>query len=578
MLKGFIKYIRPHRKLFFLDLFCALLVGVADEFMPMMVRQMINTYVPNQNWQMMVRICIALVAIYLLKLGLNLIINYWGHVFGIRLQADMRRDLFAHIETLQIAYFDTHKTGVIMSRITNDLQEISEMAHHGPENIFTSAVMLTLSAILLARINAGLTIIVYCTLPLAVLFVMLIRGKQLHAFEMNRIKIGEINADVETSVAGIRVTKAYSGITKELKKFNQANGEYQASASKAYKYLALFNSGMIFFTDLMYVVVIIVGGMFFFQGKINSGDFVAYLLYISMFLTPIKKLVDTFEQIVQGATGYKRFNELMQIPGEQDDEGASDAGCLAGDIAFNDVSFHYGKNEEDENDEKEQVISHLNLHIKKGKTVALVGPSGGGKSTICNLIPRFYEIDCGSITIDGRNIRTMTRESLRRNIGIVAQDVFLFNGTIAENIAYGTDHADIEDVISAAKKAKIHDYIIRLPNGYETNVGERGLRLSGGQRQRISIARVFLKNPQILILDEATSALDNATEMQIQSSLDELSEGRTVLVVAHRLSTVRNANEIIVLTAQGIQERGTSQELLKQKGIYWHLYQYQLPR
>jgi ATP-binding cassette subfamily B protein len=575
MLKGFAKYIRPHRGLFFLDLFCALLVGVADEFMPMMVRQMINTYVPDQNWQMMVRICIALAAIYLVKLGLNLIINYWGHIFGIRLQADMRRDLFAHIETLPVSYFDTHKTGAIMSRITNDLQEISEMAHHGPENIFTSAVMLVLSAILLARINAELTIIVYCTLPLAILFVMLIRGRQLHAFEMNRIKIGEINADVETSVAGIRVTKAYSGIDKELKKFNHANGEYQASASKAYKYLALFNSGMIFFTDLMYVVVIIVGGMFFFQGKINSGDFVAYLLYISMFLTPIKKLVDTFEQIVQGATGYKRFNELMHVPGEQDDEGASDAGCLAGDIAFNDVSFHYGEKEEDEDDEKEQVISHLDLHIKKGETVALVGPSGGGKSTICNLIPRFYEIDGGSITIDGRDIRTMTRSSLRRNIGIVAQDVFLFNGTIAENIAYGTDHASMDDVILAAKKAKIHDYIVSLPNGYETNVGERGLRLSGGQRQRISIARVFLKNPQILILDEATSALDNATEMQIQTSLDELSEGRTVLVVAHRLSTIRNANEIVVLTSQGIQERGTSQQLLEQKGIYWHLYQYQ---
>lgn len=577
MLRGFSKYVFRHKGLFFLDLFCALLVGTVDEFMPMMVRQMINTYVPEQNWAMMVRICIALVTIYIVKLCLNLIINYWGHIFGVKLQADMRKDLFAHIETLPVSYFDTHKTGAIMSRITNDLQEISEMAHHGPENILTSFVMLTISAVLLARINIELTLIVYCTLPVAVIFVMLIRGKQLHAFEMNRVKIGEINADVETSVAGVRVTKAYAGTEKELKKFNHANGEYQASATKAYKYLAIFNSGMIFFTDVMYVIVVIVGGLFFFQGKINSGDFVAYLLYISMFLTPIKKLVDTYEQILQGATGYKRFNELMHVPGEQDDPGAQDAGVLDGDICFSDVSFHYGeKNENDE--ETEQVISHLNMHIKRGETVALVGPSGGGKSTICNLIPRFYEIDSGSITIDGKDIRTMTRESLRRNVGIVAQDVFLFNGTIAENIAYGMDHATKEDVIMAAQKARIHEYIMTLPNGYETNVGERGLRLSGGQRQRISIARVFLKNPEILILDEATSALDNATEMQIQESLDELSKGRTVLVVAHRLSTIRNANEIVVLTSQGIQERGTSQQLLEQKGIYWHLYQYQFAK
>jgi ATP-binding cassette subfamily B protein len=574
MIKGFAHYIKPHRMLFFIDLFCALLVGVADEFMPMMVRQMINTYVPDQNWQMMVRICIALAAIYLIKLGLNLIINYWGHIFGIRLQADMRRDLFAHIETLPVSYFDTHKTGAIMSRITNDLQEISEMAHHGPENIFTSIVMLVVSAVLLGRINMELTLIVYCTLPLAVIFVMMIRGKQMHASIMKRVRISEINADVETSIAGVRVTKAYDGTKKELKKFNKANEVYQSAAVTAYKYLALFNSGMIFFTDLMYVVVIIIGGMFFFNGKLNAGDFVAYLLYISMFLTPIKKLVDTFEQIIQGATGYKRFRELMDVPGEKDDEGAVDAGKLQGDISFNDVSFHYGEKTDDDKIQ-EQVISHLNMHINKGETVALVGPSGGGKSTICNLIPRFYEIDSGSITIDGKDIRKMTRESLRRNIGIVAQDVFLFNGTIAENIAYGSQDASEEDIVSAAKKARIHDYIMSLPNGYETAVGERGLRLSGGQRQRISIARVFLKNPEILILDEATSALDNETEMQIQKSLDELAEGRTVLVVAHRLSTIKNANEIIVLTSEGIQERGTAEELLNQKGIYWHLYQYQ---
>jgi ATP-binding cassette subfamily B protein len=576
MLKGIIKYVKPHKKLFILDLICAVFVGLADEFMPMVVRQMINQYVPDQNWQMMVRMCIVLVVIYVIKLILNLVINYWGHIFGVLLQADMRRDLFDHIETLPVSFFDTHKTGSIMSRITNDLQEISEMAHHGSENLFTCTVMLIASAILLADINGELTLIIYCTLPLAVLFVIVIRKKQLDAFEKTRVKIGEINADVETSIAGVRVTKAYAGTQREMDKFNAVNEDYKQARGKAYQYLALFNSGMVFFTDLMYVVVIIIGGNFFFQGKINAGDFVAYLLYISMFITPIKKLVDTYEQIAEGSTGYKRFMDLMAVPGEQDDPDARDVGRLDGDIAFNDVSFHYGEKEDGE--DHEQVIDHLNMHIQKGHTVALVGPSGGGKSTICNLIPRFYEVDSGSIQIDGMDIRKMTRQSLRRNIGIVAQDVFLFNGTIRENIAYGNPDASEEQVIEAAKKARIHDYILTLPEGYETSVGERGLRLSGGQRQRISIARVFLKNPQILILDEATSALDNATEMQIQESLEELAKGRTVLVVAHRLSTIRNADEIIVLTADGIQERGTSEQLLNAKGMYWQLYEYQFQK
>lgn len=573
MLKDFLKYSHPHRKLFYLDLACAFLVGLADEFMPLIVRRMINQYVPDHNWQMMVRWSIALLAIYLIKLGLNLIINYWGHIFGVRLQADMRRDLFAHIETLPVSYFDVHKTGSIMSRITNDLQEISEMAHHGPENIFICTVMLVVSAVLLGRISPTLTLIVYCTLPLAVLFAVLTRKKQLAAFERTRIKIAEINADVETSIAGVRVTKAYAGTDRELEKFDAANGEYKQARRTAYRYLALFNSGMIFFTDMMYVVVIIFGGMFYFQGRINSGDFVAYLLYISMFLTPIKKLVDTYEQIVEGASGFRRFEELMSIPGERDDPGAREAGRLRGNIAFEDVSFHYESQEEGSS--SAEVISHLNLSIRAGETMALVGPSGGGKTTICNLIPRFYEIDAGRITIDGIDIRSLTRESLRRNIGIVAQDVFLFNGTIAENIAYGCPDASQEEIMAAARKAEIHDYIMTLPEQYETNVGERGLKLSGGQRQRISIARVFLKNPQILILDEATSALDNATEVQIQKSLEELSRGRTVLVVAHRLSTIRHADEIIFMTAHGIMERGTSEQLLAAKGLYWQLYQYQ---
>lgn len=490
---------------------------------------------------------------------------------GVRLQADMRRDLFQHIESLPVSFFDENKTGSIMSRITNDLQEISEMAHHGPENIFTSAVMLTVSAVMLGRINLKLTIIVYAFLPVAVLFVILIRKGQMAAFRQNRVEIGEINGETETSIAGIRVTKAYGGTEGEMEKFDRTNLRYVEARKRSYKYLALFNSGMTFFTDMMYVVVVIFGGRMFFAGSINSGDFVAYLLYISMFLTPIKKLVETYEQIADGISGYERFEEIMNIPSEKDDPGAVEVRRLKGDISFEDVSFHYQTQEAS----GRKVISHMNLHIPAGHTVGLAGPSGGGKTTICNLIPRFYEIDSGTIRIDGIDIRHMTRASLRRNIGIVAQDVFLFNGTIRENIAYGNPDATDEEIIEAAKKAEIHEDIMAMPDGYDTNVGERGVHLSGGQRQRISIARVFLKNPQILILDEATSALDNATEMQIQKSLDELAKGRTVLVVAHRLSTIRKADEIIMVSSEGIKERGTSEELLAKHGLYWQLYEYQ---
>ncbi|MCI6745983.1 MAG: ABC transporter ATP-binding protein/permease [Anaerolactibacter massiliensis] len=571
MLKRFAAYFRPHRRLFFLDLACAFLVGLADEFMPLIVRNMINQYVPDRNWNMMVRWSFALLGIYLLKLLLNLIINYWGHIMGVRLQADMRRDLFQHIESLPVSFFDENKTGSIMSRITNDLQEISEMAHHGPENIFTSAVMLTVSAVMLGRINLKLTIIVYAFLPVAVLFVILIRKGQMAAFRQNRVEIGEINGETETSIAGIRVTKAYGGTEGEMEKFDRTNLRYVEARKRSYKYLALFNSGMTFFTDMMYVVVVIFGGRMFFAGSINSGDFVAYLLYISMFLTPIKKLVETYEQIADGISGYERFEEIMNIPSEKDDPGAVEVRRLKGDISFEDVSFHYQTQEAS----GRKVISHMNLHIPAGHTVGLAGPSGGGKTTICNLIPRFYEIDSGTIRIDGIDIRHMTRASLRRNIGIVAQDVFLFNGTIRENIAYGNPDATDEEIIEAAKKAEIHEDIMAMPDGYDTNVGERGVHLSGGQRQRISIARVFLKNPQILILDEATSALDNATEMQIQKSLDELAKGRTVLVVAHRLSTIRKADEIIMVSSEGIKERGTSEELLAKHGLYWQLYEYQ---
>ncbi len=572
MLKRFMKYIKPHMTLFVLDLVCAFFVGLADTFMPMIVRRMINQYVPDRNYQMMLRWCIALAAIYSIKYVLNLVIMYWGHVFGVKIQADMRKEIFEHVQNLPVAYFDTHKTGTIMSRIVNDLQEISEMAHHAPENIFIILVSFVVSAIMLGRINVKLTCIIFATLPIALLVMVVLRKGQLDAFAENRKKIGEVNAEVETSIAGVRVTKAFTAREREIEKFDATNIAYVNARKRSYKYMALFNGTMDLFTDVIYLVVIVFGGLFFVRGEINSGDFVAYLLYISTFLNPIKKFVQTYEQIIEGMSGFERFCDLMDVPEEEDSENAVEVGKLEGDIRFHDVTFRYG----DESDPI--VINHLNLSVPKGHTVALVGPSGGGKSTICNLIPRFYELDSGEITIDDMDITTMTRKSLRKNIGIVAQDVFLFNGTVRDNIAYGNPGASDEEVIAAAKKAEIHDYIMQMPNGYDTNVGERGLRLSGGQRQRISIARVFLKNPEILILDEATSALDNATEMQIQKSLDELAKGRTVLVVAHRLSTIRNADDIIVLSDQGILEQGTSEELLAQKGVYYDLYQYQFSK
>ena len=568
MLKRLSAYFRPHMKLFVLDLACAFFVGLSDEFMPLIVRNMINIYVPQRNLAMMIRWSLILCAVYLCKFVLNMMIMYWGHIFGVRVQADMRRDIFRHIERLPVSYFDDHKTGSLMSRITNDLQEVSEMAHHGPENLFMSFVMLGVSAFMLGHISLRLTLIVYACLPLAVAFVIMIRKGQIEAFARTRKEVAEINGETETSIAGVRITKAYGGYQIEYDKFDKANARYVKARSRAYKYLALFNGGMTLFTDLMYVVVIIFGGRMFFDGALNGGDFTAYLLYISMFLTPIKKLVETYEQIVEGMSGVRRFEEIMNLPAEADDEGAADPGELSGMITFDNVSFHYPSADHEGPD----VISGLNLTVQAKETLGLVGQSGGGKTTICNLIPRFYEIDQGTIAIDGIDIRKMTRESLRRNIGIVSQDVFLFHGSVRENISYGKPDASLEEIMEAAKRADIHDDIMAMPDGYDTNVGERGVHLSGGQRQRISIARVFLKNPRILILDEATSALDNVTELSVQKSLDQLAEGRTVIVVAHRLSTLRHADHIAVITSKGIEEYGTKEELLALNGIYADLY------
>ncbi len=569
MLKRFAHYFKPHKKMFFLDLFCALIVAVCDLFYPMVAKDIINVYVPERNLRLLIVWSLVLLGIYLLKLGMNYIVAFFGHMVGVHIQADMRRDLFRHLEKLPFSYYDENKTGSIMSRLINDLFEVSELAHHGPEDLFLCIVMFIGSFIMLSTINIWLTLVVFAVLPFILYFAVRMRKSMSEAFRKSREQIAELNADIEASVSGMRVSRAYTAEAHEEKRFAEENVRYQAARELAYKAMGKFHSGMTFFTDFLYLVVLAAGGLFFFYGMIDTGEFAAYLLYISMFLSPIKRFVNFFEQLQEGMTGLGRFCEIMDIKPEEE---APDAKVLEnpqGHIRFDNVSFSYS-GEESAN---RMVIDNLTLDIPKGKTLALVGPSGGGKTTICNLIPRFYEISAGSITVDGYDIRSLTRHSLRKAIGIVSQDVFLFNGTVKENIAYGDFDANDDAIVEAAKKANIHDFIMTLPNGYDTNVGERGVKLSGGQKQRISIARVFLKNPPILILDEATSALDNATEMQIQSALELLSGGRTVVVVAHRLSTVQNADEIVFIDRTGIVERGSHDVLMAKDGAYRALYE-----
>lgn len=567
MIRRFIAYYKPHRKLFALDMLCALIVAVCDLFYPMITRNIINDYVPNRQIRLLVVWSAALLLIYLLKMGLNYFIQFYGHVVGVRMQADMRRDVFTHLQRLPFSYFDENKTGTIMSKIINDLMDVSELAHHGPEDLFVSTIMIIGSFIMLCTINVPLTLVVFATLPFVVLFAAKKRVKMSRAFTQTRVEVAEVNANLENAISGVRVSRAFTNTGHELDKFQVSNKAFQRAREFAYRAMAEFSSGTGFFTDFLNLVVMFIGGLFTFYGQISVGDYVAYLLFVGMFLSPIKKLIAFVEQYQSGMTGFKRFVELMDTPPEPAVPGEQDAILLQGDIRFEDVSFAYN--------EGGQVLRHLNLHIRKGTTTALVGPSGGGKTTLCHLIPRFYDLSEGRILIDGIDLTQISREAVRRNVGIVQQDVFLFTGTIRENIAYGRLGATDEEIADAAKKANIHDYILSLPDGYDTYIGERGVKLSGGQKQRISIARVFLKNPPILILDEATSALDNVTEGLIQKALDELTRGRTTLVVAHRLSTIQNADEIVVLTDRGIEEQGSHRRLLAQGGIYAELYHLQ---
>lgn len=569
-IRRFAKYYKPHKKLFIIDMACAFVISVFNLAYPYLTKEIINVFVPDKLLYYMLAGAGALLGLYIIKALLNYVLQYWGHLVGVRIQADLRSELFNHLQKLPFSYFDDNKTGVIMSRMTNDLFEISELAHHGPEDLFLSLVTITGAFIMLAFINLWLTLITFVCVPLVVVTASFMRRRMIKTFARVRVVQGEINADIESAVSGIRVSRAYGAQEHEREKFERGNAEFVKAKSGQYKVMGEFFSSMNFFMDFLYFTVILSGGLFFYYDFIDVGEFAAFVLYIITLITPIRTLTTIYEQIQEGMTGFKRFCEITDIPAETEKPDAIVPDTLKGEIVFENVSFAY-KNDGEEN----CVIKNFSMKIPAGRTVALVGPSGGGKTTICHLIPRFYEIDGGKITIDGYDLRDLDRAALRRNIGVVQQDVFLFNGTIRENIAYGNFGASDEEIEAAAKKANIHDYVASLPDGYGTQVGERGVKLSGGQKQRVSIARAFLKNPPILILDEATSALDNATEMQIQSALHKLSAGRTALVVAHRLSTIKNADEIIVVTADGIEERGTHEELIAKGGAYRELYEYQ---
>lgn len=564
MLKRFCTYYKPHLKIFTADMAAAFLLSVCTMIYPLITRQMLIDFIPNREVKLLVIWAAVLLGIYLVKYFLNYFVTYYGHVMGVNMQATMRRDVFSHLETLPLSYFDDNKTGTIMSRIINDLMDVSELAHHGPEDLFLSIVMLVGSFIVMGSIYMPLTLIIYSLLPFMVFFALKKQKKMKDAFAASKKEVGEVNATLENSISGIRVSKAYTNSQREKELFERGNSRFVGARSLAYKAMAEFYSGMNLGMDVLRVAMYVAGGLFVFYGKIDIADFTAFSLYISLFISPIERLVGFIEQYQNGMTGFRRFIEIMDCKPESDKPGASLLENVKGDVSFENVSFSYP--------DGKKVLDGLSFDIEAGKTLALVGPSGGGKTTICHLIPRFYEVCGGRITIDGNDTRDVTLESLRKNIGIVSQDVFLFDSTIYDNIAYGCPDATREQIERASELANISDYIASLPEGYDTLVGERGVRLSGGQKQRIAIARVFLKNPPILILDEATSALDNVTEMLIQKSLSELCRGRTTIVVAHRLTTVKNADEILVITDDGIAERGTHTGLLEYGGIYAGLW------
>ncbi len=561
MIRRFAKYYKPYMGTFILDLLAALTVAACNLLLPFVTRLMLNDYIKNSDLTMVLTFSAILLGAYLTKVALNYYMCCQGHIMGAKMQADMRRDLFSHLEKLPCTYFDNHKTGELMSRMTSDLFDVSELAHHGPEDLFISAIQFFGAFAILMTINIPLTLISFAVVPPLVLFVTVLRKKLGRASRLSRREIAELNAGLENSISGIRVTRAFNAKETEEEGFAKNNAAYLKSRGQFCHAMGVFHGWMGFGTDLLSLLVLGVGGIIIIKtGSIDYVDLVTFMLYVAVFTQPITKMAAFMEQFENGMTGFVRFTEILDEPTEEDAPNAKEAPKFQGKIAFERVHFSYSGSAE--------VLHDMSFSVEAGRTIALVGSSGGGKTTVCHLLPRFYEISAGRITIDGEDIRDLTRESLRAGIGMVAQDVFLFNATIFENIAYGNPGATKEAVEDAARRARLHDYIMTLPDGYNTAVGERGVKLSGGQKQRIAIARVFLKNPPILILDEATSALDNITERQIQESLNELCDGRTTIVVAHRLSTVRDADEIFYIEGGRIIERGNHENLMNLGGEY----------
>ena len=570
MLKRFISYYKPHKKLFFFDMLASLFVALIGMLYPILTRTVWQEYVPEKNIKMIVIYSIILLILYFIRMMLRFFVQYQGHVMGVKMQAQMRSDMFAHLEELPYSYYDENETGKIMSRMTNDLQNVSELAHHGPENFFICGVMVVGSFIYLFTVNWVLALIVLICVPILVTISLVMRKRMRDAFTETRKNVAVINASLESSISGIRVTKAFTNKDKEMEKFEIGNKDYVSSRSKAYKAMGMFHSSTSFVLDLFNVVCIVSGGLLAIYEMINVADYMTFVVSISLFTSPLTTLINFVEQYQDGTTGFKRFIEIMDEKVEKENDNPIDNVSLQGNISFKNVTFAY--------ESSSNVLNNVSFEIKKGETIALVGESGGGKTTICHLIPNFYKTEIGEILIDGININDLSFKALRKSIGIVQQDVFLFNGSIKENILYGKLTATDEEVIEAAKRANIYYYIKSLPDGFDTQIGERVIKLSGGQKQRLSIARVFLKNPPILILDEATSALDNTTEILIQSALNELAKGRTTIVVAHRLSTIKNATRIMVVNGGEIVEEGTHDELLNSNGIYSKLYNLQFDK
>lgn len=571
MKKWFIPYFVKHKKVMIVDLFCAALTTGCELVLPMLVREMTSIAVEDLS-QLTIRLVLSMAGIYALLKLIDMAAGYYmiyiGHGMGVKIERDMREDMFAHLLTTPFSYFDKTKVGQLMSRITTDLFDIAEFSHHCPEEFFIAGIKVTVSFAILTSINPLLTVSTFVVIPLIFFGTVYFRRKMRKAFQERRVIAGDVNAQTETTLLGIRVVKSFGNEEIEKEKFNKESRNLSQVQTESYKYMARLNCVVRLFDGLMYVIMMLLGGFFLITKKITAADMTAYLLYIGMLIAAIKRIVEFTEQFEKGVTGVERFAEIMEVPSEPGYDNLEEISGVEGNVDFEDVTFSY-------EEEKGNVLTHINLSVKKGENIAIVGPSGSGKTTLCSLISRFYELSGGKILIDGKSITGLSLASLRNAIGVVQQDVYLFSGSVLENILYGAPSKTKEDAVEAAKKAGAHEFIMSLPSGYDTYVGERGVMLSGGQKQRISIARVFVKNPPVIVLDEATSALDNESEQYIKKSLAELTKGRTTFTIAHRLSTVRNASRIIVLTEKGIEEQGTHEELIKKGGYYKKLYESQ---